>query len=281
MKQTEPDFWVVEYATTTLDPRTDLVIAIGGTEEAADILQRTGGFLSAAEPRPPGGVGPGGTYMANLADEYGTDVEIHIKALTTTIHADTPTGAPPGCTTCWNSSAWNATNTPREDRSTSGTRCPNTSVRTSRSTWRPAPSPPCSWPGTKSTARLMSSTKPPTGRPCATSALVRPALPRSIRHRPALPHGPHRLTTPRKPPGGPGIAPGPPTQPPQLPENPVASRTRPQISNRLKPRLATALFRRYLRACIPTGPDRTSPLAGARPEGALAETQRVGQRHHH
>ncbi|MFH9002110.1 hypothetical protein ACH4E5_02510 [Streptomyces afghaniensis] len=31
--------------------------------------------------------------MANLADEYGTDVEIYIKALTTTIHADTPTGA--------------------------------------------------------------------------------------------------------------------------------------------------------------------------------------------
>jgi hypothetical protein len=32
--------------------------------------------------------------MANLADQYGTDVEIYIKALTTTIHADTPTGAP-------------------------------------------------------------------------------------------------------------------------------------------------------------------------------------------
>ncbi|MGW4197102.1 hypothetical protein [Streptomyces sp. NPDC005004] len=31
--------------------------------------------------------------MANLADEYGTDVEIYVKALTTTIHADTPTGA--------------------------------------------------------------------------------------------------------------------------------------------------------------------------------------------
>ncbi|MCA1223527.1 hypothetical protein [Streptomyces sp. 8L] len=32
--------------------------------------------------------------MANLADENGTDVEIYIKALTTTIHADTPTAAP-------------------------------------------------------------------------------------------------------------------------------------------------------------------------------------------
>ncbi|MEV4997430.1 hypothetical protein [Streptomyces niveus] len=32
--------------------------------------------------------------MANLADESGTDVEIYVKALTTTIHADTPTSAP-------------------------------------------------------------------------------------------------------------------------------------------------------------------------------------------
>ncbi|WP_121740440.1 hypothetical protein [Streptomyces sp. E1N211] len=55
----------------------------------------------------------------------------------------------------------------------------------------------------------------------------------------------------------------------------------PPISHRLKPRLATALFRRYLCACIPTGPDRTAPLAGARPEAVLTETQRVGQRHHH
>ncbi|MFC8857952.1 hypothetical protein ACFT5D_33410 [Streptomyces sp. NPDC057144] len=30
--------------------------------------------------------------MANLADEYGTDVEIYTKALTTTIHADTLAG---------------------------------------------------------------------------------------------------------------------------------------------------------------------------------------------
>ncbi|MFE3249949.1 hypothetical protein [Streptomyces sp. NPDC059209] len=32
--------------------------------------------------------------MANLADEYGTDVEIYRKALSDTVHADTPTGAP-------------------------------------------------------------------------------------------------------------------------------------------------------------------------------------------
>ncbi|MFF9016575.1 hypothetical protein ACF09C_26845 [Streptomyces sp. NPDC014870] len=32
--------------------------------------------------------------MGNLADEYGTVVEFYVKPLTTTIHADTPTGAP-------------------------------------------------------------------------------------------------------------------------------------------------------------------------------------------
>ncbi|MFF4978517.1 hypothetical protein ACFY3O_00360 [Streptomyces sp. NPDC001046] len=51
MKQAEPDFWVLEYVTITKDPRTDLVVAIGGTDKAADILQRTGGFLSAPGPR--------------------------------------------------------------------------------------------------------------------------------------------------------------------------------------------------------------------------------------
>ncbi|GAA2258314.1 hypothetical protein GCM10010415_19960 [Streptomyces atrovirens] len=51
MTQTEPDFWVLEYVTITKDPRTGLVVAIGGTEQAADILQRTGGFLTAPGPR--------------------------------------------------------------------------------------------------------------------------------------------------------------------------------------------------------------------------------------
>ncbi|MFD3907484.1 hypothetical protein HXS80_06190 [Streptomyces sp. CB04723] len=32
--------------------------------------------------------------MGNRADEEGTDVTIHRKALTDTVHADTPTGAP-------------------------------------------------------------------------------------------------------------------------------------------------------------------------------------------
>ncbi|MFE3901294.1 hypothetical protein ACFXPY_13280 [Streptomyces sp. NPDC059153] len=44
---TEPDFFVQDYSTITKDPRTELVVAIGGTERAADILQRAGGFLNA------------------------------------------------------------------------------------------------------------------------------------------------------------------------------------------------------------------------------------------
>ncbi|MFF1280669.1 hypothetical protein ACFVY4_07795 [Streptomyces sp. NPDC058299] len=87
--------------------------------------------------------------------------------------------------------------------------------------------------------------------------------------------------TPCKTPGRPRHPAGAAHHTARLPEKPVAPRTPPPISNRLKPRLATALFRRYLRACIPTDPDHTSLLAGARPEAVLAEAQRVGQRHHH
>ncbi|MYS36694.1 hypothetical protein K388_02703 [Streptomyces sp. KhCrAH-43] len=50
------------------------------------------------------------------------------------------------------------------------------------------------------------------------------------------------------------------------PEKPVP-RTPPPISPRLKPRLATARFRHYLRTCVLTGPDRTSLLAATRPGG--------------
>ncbi|MEE1838060.1 hypothetical protein [Streptomyces sp. SP17KL33] len=51
MTAKEPDFWVLEYVTITKDPRTGLVVAIGGSLEAADILQRNGGFLPAPGPR--------------------------------------------------------------------------------------------------------------------------------------------------------------------------------------------------------------------------------------
>ncbi|MER6190219.1 MULTISPECIES: hypothetical protein [Streptomyces griseus group] len=76
MKQTEPDFLVLEYITITKDPRTGLVIAIGGTEKAADILQRTGGFLSAA--------GHHGTYHRL---PHGLPVEQQRLHATTAAHA--------------------------------------------------------------------------------------------------------------------------------------------------------------------------------------------------
>lgn len=71
--------------------------------------------------------------MANLADECGTDVEIYVKALTTTIHADTPTGAPHDSTTRSTNSAWSARKSAPPAPSTSGMWCPNISVPTSRS----------------------------------------------------------------------------------------------------------------------------------------------------
>ncbi|MEJ8638959.1 hypothetical protein [Streptomyces sp. MS2.AVA.5] len=76
MKQSEPDFWVLEYVTITKDPRTNLVVAIGGTERAADILQRTGGFLSAA--------GPHGDYHRL---PHGLPVEQQRLKATTASHA--------------------------------------------------------------------------------------------------------------------------------------------------------------------------------------------------
>ncbi|WP_405928113.1 hypothetical protein OG554_05340 [Streptomyces griseus] len=58
MKRYEPDFLVLEYITITKAPRTGLVVAIGGTEFAADILQRTEPVASSP---PPGttGTAPG------------------------------------------------------------------------------------------------------------------------------------------------------------------------------------------------------------------------------
>ncbi|AJT62530.1 hypothetical protein T261_0841 [Streptomyces lydicus] len=47
----EPQFFVLDYITITRDPRTQLVVAIGGDQRAAGILQTTGGFLSAPGPR--------------------------------------------------------------------------------------------------------------------------------------------------------------------------------------------------------------------------------------
>ncbi|MEV4997431.1 hypothetical protein [Streptomyces niveus] len=52
MTHGEPDFRVLEYVTLTKDPRTGLVVAIGGTKQVADILQRSG-FLDTDGPRGP------------------------------------------------------------------------------------------------------------------------------------------------------------------------------------------------------------------------------------
>ncbi|MFI6808151.1 hypothetical protein ACIBO6_24575 [Streptomyces luteogriseus] len=49
----EPDFFVLDYITITRDPRTKLVVAIGGDERAAGILQTAGGFIDAPGPRGP------------------------------------------------------------------------------------------------------------------------------------------------------------------------------------------------------------------------------------
>ncbi|MGW0137550.1 hypothetical protein [Streptomyces calvus] len=65
------------------------------------------------------------------------------------------------------------------------------------------------------------------------------------------------------------------------PENPVEHHAAPPIRQHFKPRFATALFRRYLRACIVTGPDPTVPPAGTRSKAVLADAQRIGHRHHH
>ncbi|MCZ0997553.1 hypothetical protein O1M63_04430 [Streptomyces mirabilis] len=50
MKPSKPDFAVWEYLTITKDSRTGLVIALGGAQEAAGILQRNG-FLDTPGPR--------------------------------------------------------------------------------------------------------------------------------------------------------------------------------------------------------------------------------------
>ncbi|MBZ3904422.1 hypothetical protein [Streptomyces griseiscabiei] len=53
------------------------------------------------------------------------------------------------------------------------------------------------------------------------------------------------------------------------------------MSRHLTPCLATALFRRYLRSCIPTSPHRIVPPPGEHPEAGLDTARRFGHRHHH
>ncbi|MFF5438870.1 hypothetical protein [Streptomyces achromogenes] len=46
------------------------------------------------------------------------------------------------------------------------------------------------------------------------------------------------------------------------------------MNRHLTPRLASALFRRYLRSCIPSGPHR---LAGARTRAAPGDSRPTGR----
>ncbi|MFF4714434.1 hypothetical protein ACFY2V_23970 [Streptomyces eurythermus] len=50
MKHAEPDFHILDYVTITKDTRTGLVLALGGDDQAAGILQRAG-FFDAPGPR--------------------------------------------------------------------------------------------------------------------------------------------------------------------------------------------------------------------------------------
>uniref|UniRef100_UPI001C0FC0BF hypothetical protein n=1 Tax=Streptomyces brasiliscabiei TaxID=2736302 RepID=UPI001C0FC0BF len=63
-----------------------------------------------------------------------------------------------------------------------------------------------------------------------------------------------------------------PSQEPAVTHTP--DRTPPPITTDRKPRLVTALFRRYLRAVTVGSRERTIPLAGGRPEAALDEARR-------
>lgn len=50
MKHAEPDFHVLDYVTITKDTQTGLVLALGGADQVAGLLQRAG-FLDAPGPR--------------------------------------------------------------------------------------------------------------------------------------------------------------------------------------------------------------------------------------
>ncbi|GGL67929.1 hypothetical protein GCM10010095_61050 [Streptomyces anthocyanicus] len=63
--------------------------------------------------------------MANLVAEYGTDIETHIKALSVTIQADTPTGAPVALHALLEQLGLEHHEHPQTSRSTSGTPCPD------------------------------------------------------------------------------------------------------------------------------------------------------------
>ncbi|MEE4495007.1 MULTISPECIES: hypothetical protein [unclassified Streptomyces] len=94
-----------------------------------------------------------------------------------------------------------------------------------------------------------------------------------------MPRPPHRALRVRAVPAGHPTTPAPHHRGQQSP-SPGArvtdepDRTPPPISTSRKPRLATVLFRRYLRAVTVGSGERTIPLVGGRPEAALDEARR-------
>lgn len=94
-----------------------------------------------------------------------------------------------------------------------------------------------------------------------------------------MPRPPHRALRVRAVPAGNPTTPAPCHRgrhppPPGAPVTDEPDRTPPPISTSRNPRLATALFRRYLRAVTVGSGERTVLLAGGCPEAALDEARR-------
>ncbi|MEU9382080.1 hypothetical protein AB0D38_14255 [Streptomyces sp. NPDC048279] len=112
-----PEFFVLSYITITRDPRTRLVVAIGGDERAAGILQTAGGFNDAPGPRGPYHRQPhtmavdeqrtGATAAALALLQAGYSV--HLDPALNTLSRRARTGRPPTAT--WTTSP-NAPATP-------------------------------------------------------------------------------------------------------------------------------------------------------------------------
>ncbi|ALO96685.1 hypothetical protein SHL15_5621 [Streptomyces hygroscopicus subsp. limoneus] len=64
----------------------------------------------------------------------------------------------------------------------------------------------------------------------------------------------------------------------ESPHIPAPDRTPPPITASRTPRLAAALFRRYLRSVVVGSREHPIPLTGARPEAVLSEASRLGRR---
>ncbi|MFE7960391.1 hypothetical protein [Streptomyces sp. NPDC057413] len=179
--------------------------------------------------------------MGNRADEYGTDVEIYRRWLNPTIYVETPTGAPAKLLDQLDQLGFERHQFPTPEPVYIWHEVPAhlDSAEQLRMATRAIP--------TLLLAGYQVNCTPEVFDEAAYQQAVH-----AIRSGTSRPH-------PKPQPLGEAVTP----------------RTPPPMSRRLSPRLATAVFRRYLRACIPAGPDRTCLLAGARPEAALSEARRT------